>query len=321
MSDAGPPNRNLYDLLGIAPTADPQEVRRAYRALARHLHPDLNQAPDAADRFTQVNSAYLVLNDPARRRLYDEGRRHRGSAPMRSPRPATPAMSRGVLRGADVELTVQVSLREAVFGVETRVEIARREVCVACVGMGVVKGGATLRCTRCNGTGGTRRLGEECRDCHGSGVIGDPPCPTCSGSGRRGGQVSMTISIPPGVDHGQVLRLKGDGDVGPRNGPRGDLQLRIMVEPDPVLRRNGIDIVMDLPLGTMEAREGRHVEVPTLRGPKRIKIEAGTVDRAVVRISGAGIRLPGSWHKGDQFVIVRVRDDLMRMENDDDDAD
>jgi len=321
MSDANSPNRNLYDLLGIAPSADAQEVRRAYRSLARHLHPDLNQAPDAAARFTQLAQAYTVLNDPARRRLYDEGRRSRGGAPMRSPRPAATAMSRGVLRGADVELSVEISLREAVFGVEARVDVARREVCVACVGMGVVKGGATLRCVRCNGTGGTRRLGDECRDCHGSGVVGDPPCPPCSGSGRRQGQVSMIVSIPPGVDHGQVLRLKGDGDAGPRNGPRGDLLLQIAVIPDPVLRRNGIDIVMDLPLGSQEALEGGNVEVPTLRGPKRIRVQAGTQDRAVVRISGAGIRLPGSWHKGDQFVVVRVRDDIIRMESNDDDED
>jgi molecular chaperone DnaJ len=321
MSDVASPNRNLYDLLGIAPNADPQEVRRAYRALARHLHPDLNQAPDAADRFTQVTHAYTVLNDPARRRLYDEGRRHLGGATQRSPYPARTAVGRGVLRGADVEVSVRLSLREAVFGVETRLEVTRREVCVACVGMGVAKGGTTLQCARCHGTGGTRALGDECGQCHGSGVIGDPPCPSCLGSGRRQGITTLVIGIPPGVDDGQVLRLKGDGDAGPRNGPRGDLLPRITVEPDPVLRRTGIDIMMDLPISGREAAEGCHIEVPTLRGPKRIRVPEGTQDRAIVRIGGAGLRLPGSWHKGDQFVIVRIRDEMMRMEQNDDDAD
>lgn len=321
MSDAGTPNRNLYDLLGIAPNADPQEVRRAYRALARHLHPDLNEAPDAADRFNQLSQAYTVLNDPARRRLYDEARRLGNGAPARSPLPPRSAIGRGVLRGADVEAAAQLSLREAVFGVETRLEVGRREVCVVCVGMGVAKGGATIRCIQCNGTGGTRRAGDECRQCHGSGVVGDPPCPQCSGSGRRQGLTALVIQIPPGVDHGQVLRLKGDGDAGPRNGPRGDLLLRIAVEPDPVLQRSGIDIIMNLPLSKQEAAEGCHVEVPTLRGPKRLRVPPGTEDRTILRIGGAGLRLPGSWHKGDQFVTVQTHDGMRGVEQNDDDDD
>ncbi|MGH2345048.1 MAG: DnaJ C-terminal domain-containing protein [Chloroflexota bacterium] len=321
MSEVGPPNRNLYDLLGIAPNADAQEVRRAYRSLARHLHPDLNRASDAAHRFNQVTHAYGVLSDPTRRRLYDEGRRNRGGAPMRSSLATKPGVSRGVLRGADVSASTVVSLREAVFGVEVEVDAVRREVCVECVGMGIARGGASVRCVVCNGTGGTRSPGDECRTCNGSGVVGEPPCSPCHGSGRRVGQLSLTVKIPPGVEDGQVIRLKGDGDAGPRNGPRGDLLLRVSVEPDPVLRRNGIDIMMDLPLGTAEARDGCHVEVPTLRGPKRIRVQQGTGDRAVVRLPGAGIRLPGSWHKGDQFVIVRVYDDINRMDLHDDHED
>jgi molecular chaperone DnaJ len=321
MSDAGPPNHNLYDLLGIAPNADAQEVRRAYRSLARHLHPDLNGSHDAAHRFTQVTNAYEVLSDPARRRLYDEARRSRAGAPLRSSLVTKPGVSRGVLRGADVSASVAVSLREAVFGVEVEVDAVRREVCIECVGMGVARGGATIRCVVCNGTGGTRSRGDECRTCNGSGVVGDPPCSPCHGSGRRVGQLSLVAKIPSGVEDGQVLRLKGDGDAGPRNGPRGDLLLRVSVAPDPVLRRNGIDIIMDLPLGMAEALDGCHVEVPTLRGPKRIRVQPGTGDRAVVRLPGAGIRLPGSWHKGDQFVIVRVLDDVIRMDSNDDDED
>jgi molecular chaperone DnaJ len=321
MSDVGKTNRNLYDLLGIAPNADAQEVRRAYRSLARHLHPDLNEATDAASRFSQVAHAYGVLSDPGRRRLYDEGRRSRGGVPTRSPVPVRTAISRGVLRGADVSAGAQISLRESVFGVEVSVEVVRRDVCLECLGMGVAKGGATLRCTMCSGTGATRAPGDECRHCHGSGVVGDPPCLLCHGSGRRPGELSLTVMIPPGVDDGQVLRLKGDGDAGPRNGPRGDLLLRLAVGPDPVLRRNGIDIIMDLPLSASEAAEGCHLEVPTLRGPKRIRVHQGAVDRAVVRLAGAGIRLPGSWHKGDQFVIVRVLDNMIKIGLDNDDED
>jgi len=321
MSEVGKANRNLYDLLGIAPNADAQEVRRAYRSLARHLHPDLNGAADSASRFSQVAHAYGVLSDPGRRRLYDEGRRSRGGVSTRSAMPARPTMSRGAMRGADVSAGVQVSLRESVFGVETQVEVVRREVCVDCVGMGIAKGGAALRCTLCSGTGGTRGPGDECRRCNGSGVVGDPPCPLCHGSGRQPGELSLTVTIPPGVEDGQVLRLKGDGDAGPRNGPRGDLLLQVTVEPDHVLRRNGIDIIMDLPLSATEAAEGCQLEAPTLRGPRRIRVQRGAVDRAVVRIAGAGIRLPGSWHRGDQFVIIRVHDDMTRIGLHDDDED
>ena len=204
---------------------------------------------------------------------------------------------------------MQLSLREAAFGMGRKVDVPRREVCAICVGKGTEPGGTSERCPRCQGTGGTRTPGDECSHCQGSGVIGDPPCPNCHGSGRRRGQTTLIVAIPPGVEDGQVLTLKGDGDAGPRNGPRGDLRLRIMVEPDPVLRRNGIDIIMDLPISAQEAARGMHVEVPTLRGPKRIRVPEGVMDKTIVRLGGAGLRLPGSWHRGDQFVIVHVQDD------------
>jgi molecular chaperone DnaJ len=119
--------------------------------------------------------------------------------------------------------------------------------------------------------------------------------------------MSLVVAIPAAVDDRQVLRLKGDGDAGPRNGPRGDLLLRITVEPDAVLRRSGIDILMDLPISAEDAAAGCSIEVPTLRGPKRLRIPARTQDHTLLRIGGAGLRPPGSWHKGDQFVTVRVQ--------------
>jgi molecular chaperone DnaJ len=310
-------SRSFYDLLGIAPNADADEVRRAYRALARLLHPDVNAAPDAAARFAQISEAYAVLSDPSRRSVYDAGRRPVSRAQVRMPSAhgATVA-AQGVLRGADVEAEVHLSLREAAFGIERSVRVERREVCAVCVGKGAAKDGTSIRCPACLGSGDTRNAREECARCQGSGVIGDPPCPNCHGSGRRHGSVSMTVAIPPGVEDGQVLRLKGDGDAGPRNGPRGDLLLRIAVEPDPVLRREGIDMVMDLPLSAQDAERGCHVEVPTLRGPKRLRVPPGTADHAVLRIGGAGIRLPGAWHRGDQFVVVHRQDAMTQIADD-----
>jgi molecular chaperone DnaJ len=316
-SDIAQGGRSLYDVLGIAPNADADEVRRAYRSLARLLHPDVNTAPDAAARFAQISHAYAVLSDPGQRRVYDAGRRPLSRAQVRTPSPhGAAAVAPGVLRGADVEAEVQLSLREAAFGVERSVRVERREVCAICVGNGAAKGGTSSRCPACLGSGGTRNAREECARCQGSGVIGDPPCPNCYGSGRRRGGVTMTVAIPPGVEDGQVLRLKGDGDAGPRNGPRGDLLLRLAVEPDPILRRQGIDIVMDLPLSAEQAERGCHVEVPTLRGPKRLRVPPGTADRAVLRIGGAGIRLPGAWHRGDQFVVVHRQASMPQVPDD-----
>jgi molecular chaperone DnaJ len=302
-------SHNLYDVLGIAPNADADEVRRAFRSLARLVHPDVNRAQDAARHFAQIAHAHAVLSDPIRRRDYDASRRAPAGTRVRSPHDhghGGRGPGRGVLRGADVEVTVNLSMREAAFGAEIPVEVTRREVCAMCVGSGTAEGGTSIRCPKCMGTGNTRTGGEECGRCQGSGVLSTPPCPNCLGSGRRRGLTNLIVAVPPAVDHGTVLTLKGDGDAGPRNGPRGDLRLRVEVEPDQVLRRSGIDILMMLPLSPHDAEAGCSIEVPTLRGPKRLRVPPRTADRTLLRISGAGIRPHGSWHRGDQFVTVRI---------------
>jgi molecular chaperone DnaJ len=298
---------NLYDILGIAPNADDDEVRRAFRSLARLLHPDVNASVDAAQRFARVAHAHSILSDPERRQAYDASRQAPKGVRVRSPHPARPApVAHGVLRGADVEASVTLSIREAAFGAEVNIDVKRREVCAICLGAGTAEGGTSTRCPICLGSGGTRSRGDECSRCQGSGVLGNPPCSNCSGSGRKRGLTSLVVAIPPAVEDGQVLRLKGDGDAGPRNGPRGDLLLLVSIEPDPVLRRSGIDILMELPISPEDASSGCSVEVPTLRGPKRVRVPAHTKDRTLLRIGGAGLRPPGSWHKGDQFITVRI---------------
>jgi molecular chaperone DnaJ len=300
---------NLYDALGVAPTAESDEIRRAFRSLARLLHPDVNTARDAAQQFAAVAHAHAVLSDPARRRAYDATRRAPPGVRVRRPVDARPAFAgRGALRGADVAVTVRLSLREAAFGSEPRVEVPRREVCAICLGRGAPEDGASERCPVCNGTGGTRTPGNECTACQGSGVIGDPPCPNCHGTSRKRGRTTLSVAIPAGIEHGSRLTLRGDGDVGPRNGPRGALILEVEVESDPVLRRSGIDILMDLPISPGDAASGCMIEVPTLRGPKRLHVPPHTHDRALLRLGGAGVRPHGSWHRGDQFVTVVVVD-------------
>jgi len=296
---------NLYAVLGLQPTADSDAIRHAYRTLARSLHPDVNPDADAARRFARVSHAHRVLSDPLSRRVYDQQRR--SPSPEAGQRLDSPAWraARGVLRGNDVEVQLHISLRASASGVEGRVDVPRREVCAICIGSGAAPGGSSVRCPRCLGTGGARS-GDECARCQGAGLIGEPPCPNCLGAGRRQGQTQIIVAVPPGIEDGQRLVLKADGDVGPRNGPRGDLILHVVVDPDPVLRRHGIDILMELPLSAEEARQGTYAEVPTLKGTKRLRISPGSRDRTLLRIGGAGLRLPGSWHKGDQFVTIRV---------------
>lgn len=297
---------DLYAVLGLRPSADADAIRRAYRSLARELHPDINPAPDAARRFAAVSRAYATLGDPVRRRQYDEGRPRPGVGGA-DHRRAPAQARRGVLRGRDVDVPVHVSLRDSVAGVETRVEVQRREVCAICVGTGAATGGRSMRCPRCLGSGGTRTTGEECSRCMGSGVIGEPPCPNCHGAGRKLGQTRILVGLPPGVEDGQRLVLKGDGDVGPRNGPRGDLIVHIIVDPDPVLRRQGADILMDLTISADHAARGASVEVPTLRGTWRIRIPGGVREGKTVRIGGAGVRSPRAWwRRGSQYVTIHI---------------
>ena len=296
---------DLYAVLGVQSTADTDAIRHAYRTLARSLHPDVNPDADAARRFARVSHAHQVLSNPLSRKVYDQQRRDPslGSGQHRDS-PAARAV-RGALRGNDVEVQLHMSLRASVSGVEGKVDVPRREVCAICIGSGATPGGSSVRCPRCLGTGGARR-GDECARCQGAGLIGEPPCPNCLGSGRRQGQTQIIVAVPPGIEDGQRLVLKCDGDVGPRNGPRGDLILHVVVDPDPVLRRQGIDILMELQISAEQAREGTYAEVPTLKGTKWLRISPASRDRTLLRIGGAGLRLPGSWHKGDQFVTVRV---------------
>lgn len=298
---------SLYDVLGVAPNATGEEIRRAYRSLVRALHPDANPSQGSAERFTIVARAYATLSDGQRRLNYDAARRPLAPGRVRQPHGTRAGgLSRSALRGADVEARVEISLREAAFGVDVRVHVPRREVCAVCLGRGVAEGGVSTQCPVCHGTGGTRNGADECAHCRGSGVVGEPACPACLGSGRRRGLTSMVVSIPPAVEPGVALLLKGDGDVGPRNGPRGDLFLHVDVRPDPVLRRQGIDILMNLPISPGEAETGCSVDVPTLRGPRKLIVPPRTADRTLFRIAGAGLRPHGSWHKGDQFVTVII---------------
>lgn len=311
---------DCYDVLGVAPTASSAEIRRAYRERARRLHPDINQAADAAERFAALTEAYDTLCDPARRRAYDASRsagtgrgRTAAWAGAGVPEAAQQNGHRGAampvepsLRGPDVWQTVRLSLREAAFGTNRTIEVPRREACVKCRGTGAAPTGTVRQCGRCHGTGRGTRAGEGCPRCHGNGGIPTVPCPFCGGLGRVDGVATFPLHFPSAVEDGEVLRIKNEGDPGPQGGPRGDLRVRIAVEPDPVLRRRGSEVYADLTISPDQAERGGRIEVPTLHGTARLKLPKGVSAGDAFVLRGHGLRLKGRWRRGDQHVTVHI---------------
>jgi molecular chaperone DnaJ len=326
--------RDYYEVLGVAKTASAEELKRAYRKLALQYHPDRNpNDPQAEGRFKEVNEAYEVLSDQAKRQRYDtfghagtQGAGDFGGAgfgggindifDMFFGAAAAGRQRTGPRRGSDLRLDLRLTFEEAVFGVERELTIPRAEPCEACQGSGAEAGTSPQTCPQCRGSGQVRRATQSifgqivnvasCPRCNGEGRIIEKPCRTCGGSGHRPGEKKVRVNIPGGVDSGSQIRLTGEGEVGPRGGAAGDLYIVIQVKPHAVLKRNGADIVYELPLSVAQAALGDTVEIPTVDGPERVEIPAGTQYGKTIRIHGRGIPHVRSGRRGDQLVYVRV---------------
>lgn len=328
--------RDYYEVLGVDRAADSQEIRRAYRKLARQFHPDVNKSSDAEEKFKEVTEAYEVLNDTDRRSAYDrfghaafQGGGQSAGDPFgfggQSPFGdifesffggfGRQQRQRTVPRGTDVRASLDLTFTEAVFGTEKKLTFNRFEPCDSCNGTKMKDGAEPSRCTQCNGSGEIRRVQQTilgqvvtampCDRCGGEGVLITDPCDVCNGRGRRANKVTVDVSVPAGVDDQSVLRLTGQGEQ-IRDGVPGNLLVSLRVEEHETLKRSGRNIHFDLPINVAQATLGVELEVPTVEGQVMMKIPAGTQSAQQFRLRGKGVPDVGGGTRGDQFVTVHV---------------
>jgi molecular chaperone DnaJ len=329
---------DLYGVLGVARDASEEDIKRAYRRLARELHPDLNNDPEAERRFKEVTAAYETLSDPARRRQYDLfGSQPFGGRGMGADvfpfgdfgdlfdvffgggvggRRRGTARATRMRRGEDLFARLDLTFEEAAFGAQRDVKLASLEVCDRCQGSGSAPGTRPSRCRRCGGTGqvqdvsrslfGTVMMARPCVTCEGTGEEIANPCERCGGEGRVEAQRTVTVDVPAGVADGMDLRLQGLGEDGRAGGGSGDLYVSVRVEPHPVFERRGQDLVCALPVPMTLASLGADVEIPTLDEPEVVRLEPGTESGAILRLRGKGVPNLGRRGRGDLYVTVVV---------------
>jgi molecular chaperone DnaJ len=334
--------QDYYATLGVGRDASAEELKKAYRKLARQYHPDVNDAPDASDKFKELTLAYEVLSDPAKRQTYDRGGdplsnsgfgggggqgfnfddimdAFFGQNAQRGPRPRQQ-------RGQDALLRLNVELAEAAFGVTREIKVDTAVVCSTCEGSGAANGSQPETCRTCHGHGdvqhvqrsllGDIRTSRPCPTCHGFGTVIPDPCPECAGEGRVRSRRSISVTIPAGVDQGTRIQLTGEGEIGPGGGPAGDLYLEVNVARHPVFQRKGDQLYCQVSLPMTAAALGTHLDLPTLEADVpdseksdrtvRLDVASGTQSGETLTIRGMGVpRLRGSG-RGDLKVQVVV---------------
>ena len=336
--------RDYYEVLGIQKGASEDEIKKAYKRLARKYHPDMNPGDkEAEEKFKEVNEANEVLSDPEKKARYDQfgfagvdpnygagagggaygggfdfgdlgdifgsffgggfggGQRRNPNAPQ---------------RGESIRASVSVSFTEAAFGCEKSVTLERSEQCPTCKGNGCAPGTTPEICPDCHGTGTvqTRRQtpmgvfasNGPCRKCGGTGRLIHQPCPDCRGTGAVRKRKTIKVNIPAGIDHGQTISLRGQGNAGKNGGPAGDLLITVMVQPHELFHRDGVDVFCEAPITFAQAVLGAELEIPTIDGKVKYSIPEGTQTGTVFRLKGKGIPVLNGRGRGDQYVTVTI---------------
>jgi molecular chaperone DnaJ len=331
------PRRDYYEILGVPRGATQDEIKRAFRQLARAHHPDVNQDPRADERFKEINEAYQVLSDPDARAQYDRTGHvpGRGNAPGGfGPFQGSPfedlfdmffggergagrraPTGGGPERGDDLRIDLEISLEEAAAGADKTLTVAREETCPVCFGTGAAKGSAPESCSTCRGAGQVRYSQRTpfgsftqittCPRCHGTGKMIRHVCPQCRGRGRSRAEREIVVKVPAGVEDGTRLRLSGEGDAGRHGGERGDLYVDLRIAPHPVFERRGRDLHSSVPLSITQAALGDEIQVPTLEGTAPVVVAPGTQPGQTQTVRGKG--MPGlRGERGDLIVHFRV---------------
>ena len=362
--------RDYYEVLGVEKSASDAELKKAYRKLAMKYHPDQNPGDKAAEeRFKEVNEAYEVLSDPEKKARYDQYG-FAGVDPNFNPGfggggaggfgfgdlgdifgdffggfggfgGGSSARRNAPQKGQNVMAQVEITFEEAAFGVEKEITVPVVEDCAKCHGTGCADGAAPETCSSCNGTGtvrttrqtafGTFTQQSACPKCGGTGSIIKNPCPTCKGKGKVRRNKKLSVQIPAGIDHGQSVRVRGEGNVGSNGGPRGDLLVTVAVKKHKLFQRDGANVLCEMPITFTQAALGADIEVPTLDGKVRYHVPEGTQTGTTFRLKGKGMYYVGYKTRGDQYVTVVVetptnltkeqKDLLRKLENvTDDDA-
>jgi molecular chaperone DnaJ len=330
--------RDYYGVLGVSKDATAEELKRAYRKLARELHPDVNPDPSAQDKFKAVTTAYEVLTDPEKRRIVDLG-----GDPLQTGGGGGSPFSTGfgsfadvfeaffggggmggggrrrsrVRQGADALLALSLTLEEAAFGVRKELTVDTAIVCETCTGTGCAPGTSSRTCVTCGGAGeiqsvqrsflGQVMTSRACPACAGTGEQIPTPCPTCGTEGRVRARRTITVDVPAGIEDGMRIRLSGQGEVGPGGGPAGDLYVEISEQPHQTFTRDGSDLHCTVAVPMTGAALGTELHLATLDGEERLEIRPGTQSGAVQTMRGKGVPRLRSTQRGDLHVHIEVR--------------
>ncbi len=333
--------RDYYEVLGVSRGADQDEVKRAYRRLARKYHPDVNKDPGAEDKFKEINRAYEVLSEPEIRARYDRfgeagvGGAAAGGAGFQdfsdmggfadifesffsgfSGGPAQ-AKRRGPMRGDDLRLDLKLDFTEAIFGGEKEIKISHLENCMTCKGSGAKPGTRPRTCPTCSGSGQVRRATRTpfgsftqvsaCPTCNGTGEVVEERCEVCGGAGRKQETKKLKITVPAGVDNGTRLRVSNEGDAGMRGGPPGDLYVYLFVKEHSKFKRDGINVLSDLKISYLQAILGCELQVDTVDGPLEVQVPSGTQPNTVLTLENRGVpKLGNPVSRGNHLLTILI---------------